>query len=130
MCRRLEAAQMGEQAQASPRLSYNDGRTSMRKRLIQVAVAAGVLYGLLVAGLFWAMYQPPAVFGRIMSKTPPVAYLVLPFRRLWLVARRGQLHTGDLAPDFSLSTPDGSTQVRLSSFRGHKPVVLIFGSHT
>lgn len=37
---------------------------------------------------------------------------------------------GDLAPDFELSSPDGSRKVRLSSFRGHKPVVLVFGCLT
>jgi Ca2+-binding EF-hand superfamily protein len=37
---------------------------------------------------------------------------------------------GELAPDFKLSTPDGKTTVALSSYRGKKPVVLIFGSFT
>jgi hypothetical protein len=32
------------------------------------------------------------------------------------------------APDFSLSSLDEGHSVRLSDFRGHKPVVLIFGS--
>ena len=36
---------------------------------------------------------------------------------------------GDLAPDFTLKTVDG-VPVTLSDFRGHKPVVLIFGSFT
>ncbi|RLT21301.1 MAG: hypothetical protein DWI29_02225 [Planctomycetota bacterium] len=34
---------------------------------------------------------------------------------------------GDSAPDFELRSADGLTTVRLSSFRGKKPVVLIFG---
>lgn len=34
---------------------------------------------------------------------------------------------GELAPDFELKTADGQESVRLSSFRGKKPVVLIFG---
>lgn len=34
---------------------------------------------------------------------------------------------GELAPDFELRSPDGLKAVRLSSFRGKKPVVLIFG---
>lgn len=34
------------------------------------------------------------------------------------------------APDFALQTQDGKRQVRLSDFRGKKPVVLIFGSFT
>jgi hypothetical protein len=37
---------------------------------------------------------------------------------------------GQLAPDFELKTADGKAIIRLSSFRGQKPVVLIFGSHT
>ena len=34
------------------------------------------------------------------------------------------------APDFALHTQDGKGQVRLSEFRGKKPVVLVFGSFT
>jgi hypothetical protein len=34
------------------------------------------------------------------------------------------------APDFTLSTSDGRQSVTLSSHRGSKPVVLIFGSFT
>jgi hypothetical protein len=34
------------------------------------------------------------------------------------------------APDFTLQTQDGKSQIRLSDFRGKKPVVLIFGSFT
>jgi hypothetical protein len=37
---------------------------------------------------------------------------------------------GDSAPDFSLKTLDGKATVTLSSFKGEKPVVLIFGSYT
>jgi len=36
----------------------------------------------------------------------------------------------ELAPDFSLPSPDGQTSVQLSSFQGKRPVVLIFGSFT
>ncbi|MBA2227527.1 hypothetical protein H0921_15310 [thermophilic bacterium 2918] len=41
-----------------------------------------------------------------------------------------RLKVGDLAPDFVLSDPTGKREVRLSSFRGQRPVVLIFGSLT
>jgi hypothetical protein len=35
-----------------------------------------------------------------------------------------------VAPDFTLETHDGKSKVRLSEYRGKKPVVLIFGSFT
>ncbi len=37
---------------------------------------------------------------------------------------------GDSAPDFKLADVGGENPVRLSDFRGKKPVVLIFGSYT
>lgn len=37
---------------------------------------------------------------------------------------------GDLAPDFELWDVNGANPVRLSTFRGQKPVALIFGSFT
>ena len=41
-----------------------------------------------------------------------------------------KIQAGDVAPDFTLSDPQGKNEVTLSSFRGEKPVVLIFGSFT
>jgi hypothetical protein len=38
--------------------------------------------------------------------------------------------SGDIAPDFTLESPDGKSVATLSSFRGDKPVALIFGSYT
>ena len=38
--------------------------------------------------------------------------------------------TGDSAPDFELVDVRGENAVKLSVFRGKKPVVLIFGSYT
>lgn len=37
---------------------------------------------------------------------------------------------GDLAPDFELYDSSGENPLRLSDFRGKKPVALIFGSFT
>ena len=45
-------------------------------------------------------------------------------------ARAGDLPVGQEAPDFSLKSLNGDASVRLSSFRGQKPVVLVFGSYT
>ncbi len=37
---------------------------------------------------------------------------------------------GDRAPDFELRDAKGDTTVRLSQFRGQRPVALVFGSVT
>lgn len=37
---------------------------------------------------------------------------------------------GNLAPDFELYDVNGENRVRLSDFRGRKPVALVFGSFT
>ena len=37
---------------------------------------------------------------------------------------------GDMAPDFTLQNIAGTETITLSSFRGQKPVALIFGSYT
>ena len=40
------------------------------------------------------------------------------------------LQVGDIAPTFKLKSLDGKTETDLASFKGKKPVVLIFGSYT
>ena len=37
---------------------------------------------------------------------------------------------GDTGPDFELRDVNGHNPIRLSDFRGKKPVALIFGSYT
>jgi peroxiredoxin len=37
---------------------------------------------------------------------------------------------GEMAPDFELTDVTGTQTVRLSDFRGKRPVVLLFGSFT
>ena len=37
---------------------------------------------------------------------------------------------GSVAPNFKLKTMDGEKSVELASFKGKKPVVLVFGSYT
>jgi hypothetical protein len=95
--------------------------------------SAAVLACLWLTGVLffnYAMHQTPERFGRIMSRTPVIAFITLPFETLWTRARAGTVQTGDLAPDFTLPTLDKSAHVQLSSFRGKQPVVLIFGSYT
>jgi hypothetical protein len=102
----------------------------MKWLLRAVIVIAGV-YLLLTAAVTAAMMQPPARFGQIMRHVPaPLAWGVLPGRRIWMWARAGTLSEGDRAPDFTLPSSDRKTSVTLSSHRGQRPVVLVFGSYT
>jgi hypothetical protein len=96
------------------------------KRIVWYLV---LFYAVLLVALL-AIMRKPVLFGKVMSKVPEPLMMVVPFKQLWLIARAGRLRVGDLAPDFSLPTADRKTRVRLSSFRRHKPVVLIFGSYT
>jgi hypothetical protein len=88
------------------------------------------VYALFLAGMFWAMRQPPERFGKIMSHFPMPAMMAVPFEPMWNAARGGTLLVGDAAPDFTLARVDHSADVTLSSFRGKQPVVLVFGSYT
>ena len=44
--------------------------------------------------------------------------------------RPSSADVGGVAPDFTLKTTDGKSEVQLSGFRGKRPVVLVFGSYT
>ena len=107
-----------------------DRATAIGRRIARGLAAVVALYMLVLAALFVVMRQPPARFGRIMAHFPMPAMMVVPFEPMWNVARGGTLRVGDDAPDFTLPLVDRSAQVRLASFRGRKPVVLVFGSYT
>jgi len=100
------------------------------KRILILLVVLGGIYGLLAAGLYSAMRQPPEEFGAIAAHIPMPAFMVLPFRPLWMSARAGALSAGDAAPDFELPTVDHSASVKLSNIFREQPVVLVFGSYT
>ena len=87
-------------------------------------------YVAFLAGMFVVMCQPPARFGQVMRHFPMRAMPLVPFEAMWNVARRGATRTGGMAPEFALPTVDRSAIVRLSDFRGSRPVVLVFGSYT
>jgi hypothetical protein len=99
-------------------------------------ILVGTLSVLLCAWLafagfvWWAMRQPPETFGRVMSRMPEFAYVMVPFETMWVQARAGELHPGDPAPDFSLLKLDKTEKVQLASFTNQQPVVLVFGSYT
>ena len=97
---------------------------------LRIVAALVILFVVLCAGMYWAMTQTPDRFGRVMARVPMPLMIVLPFEPLWKHAREGKIQPGDLAPDFRLPTLDRTQTVQLASFRGSRPVVLVFGSYT
>ena len=93
-----------------------------------LAVLAG--YVLFLVAMFVVMCQPPHRFGKIMAYVPMPTMAIIPFESMWNVARGGTARVGELAPGFALPTVDRKAEVRLASFRGKQPVVLVFGSYT
>ena len=114
----------------SPTPDQPKKKTRKRRLWLRIVTAMVVVYAILSASVFVAMKQTPTQFGNVMSKLPMVSMIVLPFEPLWNIARAGVLKAGDPAPDFRLQTYDKSSLVQLSTFRGDRPVVLIFGSYT
>src|SRR5260370_38066494 len=102
----------------------------MIRILLRIILVLAVFDAAAVACLAIGIRHPPDSCGQIMAKLPPVAFMVLPFEPLWMNARAGTLDPGQPAPDFALKPLDGGQLVRLSSFRGQRPVVLVFGSYT
>ncbi len=100
------------------------------KWLVRAVALIVVAYGLFFSAMLLAMTRPPEQFGQIMRHVPMPLMRALPFPPMWLWARRGTLAQGDAAPDFALSTLDHTGTVTLSSHRGIRPVVLVFGSYT
>jgi hypothetical protein len=103
---------------------------SIATKLLKIAGALVALYAVVIGALFTIMLQSPDKFAGTMKYVPWPAFVVLPFKPLWNVARAGRLAVGDMVPDFSLESPDHKSSFQLSSMRGQKPVVLVFGSYT
>ncbi len=84
------------------------------RALVALVACYLVLFGTVTA----AMLQTPERFGAFMKHMPPaIVWGGLPASRMWLWARRGALK-------------DRGQRVGLSSYRGQRPVVLVFGSYT
>jgi hypothetical protein len=102
-----------------------------RRLLLRVLVGLMIGYACFGAYVWWAMHQPPEIFGSVMARMPgPVPFLIFPFETAWIHARAGTLHVGDSAPGFSLLKVDKSERVQLSVLNQQQPVVLVFGSYT
>ena len=101
-----------------------------RKLLLWTALGLTLAWVAFVGVMFRAMHLPPESFGRFMTHVPMPTMMLLPFETMWNSARGGRLAVGEPAPDFDLQAVDGAGSVRLSSYRGSQPVVLVFGSYT
>jgi len=73
---------------------------------VRALVAAGAGWLVFLAGMFIVMCQPPERFGQIMKHMPIATMDLLPFERMWNVARGGAARVGDQAPAFTLPTVD------------------------
>lgn len=105
--------------------------TRLTRWLLRGVLLLVAIYAAMVGALAYVVSLPPDQFGQIVKHVPmPLFFGVLPGQRLFTWARAGRLAEGDAAPDFTLRTLDGSGSVTLSSFRGQRPVVLVFGSYT
>ena len=105
-------------------------RRKWKKLLLKIGGPLAALYFAVLGFFDYSMHQPPETFSRVMMHAGPVPFLLFPFETMWKSARAGHLQIGDPSPDFTLPLLDHSGSVTLSSFRGRKPVVLIFGSYT
>jgi AhpC/TSA family len=101
-----------------------------RKRLVKIATVVVAVYAVALVALFVLMKQRPAVAGKGLSYLPGPVFAIVPMETMWTRARDGALRVGDPAPDFTLPTLDRKDTVRLSTLRGERPVVLVFGSYT
>jgi hypothetical protein len=101
------------------------------KWLARTLFALLACYVTILAVVLAAMLQTPAQFSQFMRRVPEgLVWGGLPAARMWLWARRGALSPGSPAPDFTLDRHGQEGRVTLSSFRGRRPVVLVFGSYS
>ena len=116
---------------ASPRVRQTAVRQKMMRWILLTVLALATCYVAFFGVVLLAMLAPPERFGQFMKRMPgPLVWGALPAPRMWGWARAGRLVEGDPAPDFTLRRPANSERVTLSSYRGQRPVVLVFGSYT
>jgi hypothetical protein len=101
------------------------------RRTAKLVLFAVLIYTAFGLAVFLGMLLPPDRFARLATGAPTsVMFAALPVEIMWKTARAGRLRPGDPAPDFSLTSTDKTSVARLSSHRGVRPVMLIFGSYT
>lgn len=105
-------------------------QSRLKKTIAAIVIGGGLVYASAFTFFDFAMHQSPEYFSGVMKHVGPVPFLLFPFETMWKSARQGYLKPGDIAPDFNLPVLNGSERVQLSSLRGSRPVVLVFGSYT
>jgi hypothetical protein len=83
-----------------------------------------ILWAALFVGFVPASYSRADEPATLQPTQPRSKADLTVLRDVDLVAR------GEMAPDFTLKSPTGQSEVTLSQFRGQRPVALIFGSFT
>src|SRR5438552_4033287 len=86
-------------------------RVFTSKLVRRLGAALAVTYLVFIAFIWWSMNQPPETFGRVMSRMPGVAYVLLPFETMWTRARAGSLELAcaNLESNFPLQSTDSRT---------------------
>lgn len=102
----------------------------MKRWLLRGLVVLVIIYCVFLGLMFAAMQKSPTEFSRFMMKLPRPLMYATPFPPMWNKARAGSVKVGDLAPDFDLPVQTSKQRIRLSQFRGDRPVLLVFGSYT
>ena len=101
------------------------------KWLLRGVVALVAVYVIFFGAVLLAMLQPPERFGQVMKHLPaPLVWGALPAPRMWLWARKGDLKRAARRRISRCRRHDHASRVTLSSHRGQRPVVLVFGSYT
>jgi hypothetical protein len=92
-------------------------------------ISGAVLLTVLIPGFGCKQGDPAEHWARMVDQMPPQDRPTDWARTKALMARRAPA-VGDPAPDFALSTLDGTETIKLSEYHHDRPRVLIFGSFT
>ena len=102
-------------------------RDGVPERGARVRRAVAVAAALTLAFMAWEGDDPATQTMRIATKSMEWRVHEVGWQR---VNDQRSPKVGDLAPDFELYDPEGVHSVQLATFRGKRPVALVFGSYT
>src|SRR5207245_10932594 len=105
-------------------------RVFTSKLVRRLGAALAVTYLVFIAFIWWSMNQPPETFGRVMSRMPGVAYVLLPYETMWTGARARHLKAGNAAPVFALTKLEKSGTGQRPALNTKQLIILVIGSYT